>query len=206
MIKTIVKKTYVNDEGFNFTFEPIEDTLKIIKTKTGFEAKYLTPDNDPIDPFENSEGNGNFYHWKEMGREELEKYCELLGYDIDTREKIREDDKDAVRIDKYEHSGISYSVAGEGSQCRWDTSSAWAVWYPDNVLLDELKKLKGQARREKCIEYARQCCELFNQWNNGEVYCIVKETYDHNKEQIDYDVVGGYFGYDEAKKALETEI
>lgn len=206
MIKTIVKKTYINDEGFSFTFEPREDTLKIIKTKGGFEARYLTFDNNPDNPFENSEGNGNFYHWKEMGREELEKYCELLGFDIDTREKIKEDNPDAVRIDKYEHSSIWYSIAGEGRQCRWDTSSAWAVWYPDNCLFDELKKLKGKARRNKCIEYARQACELANQWNNGEVYCIVKETFDKNKERIDYDVVGGYFGYSEAKKALETDL
>jgi hypothetical protein len=207
MNNTITKKvTYINNEGFEFTFEPIENSLKIVKIKTGFEARYLTPDNDPINPFENSEGNGNFYHWKDYGKEQLEKYCELLGYDIDTREKIKEDNPLAVRIDKYEHSGISYSVAGEGTQCRWDTSHSWAVWLPDNVLLDELKKLKGKTRREKCIEYARQGCELFNQGANGEVYCIVKETYDHNKEQIDYDVVGGYFGYDEALKSLETDI
>jgi len=206
MIKKTVTTQYTDEQGFEFTFEPIEDSLKIKKTKTGFEARYLTPDNDSINPFETSEGNGIFYHWKEYGKEQLEKYCELLGYDIDTKEKIGEENPDTVRIDKYEHSGITYSVAGEGMNCRWDTSNSWAIWYPDNVLLEELKGLKGQARRQKCIEYARQCCELFNQWANGEVYCIVKETYDHNKEQIDYDVCGGYFGYEEALKSLETDI
>ena len=206
MIKTITKTTYINEEGFNFVFEPIEDTLKIKKIKTGFEVKYLTCDIDPIDPFENSEGNGIFYHWKDYGKEQLEKYCELLGYDPDTREKIKEDNLLAVRIDKYEHSQVYYSIAGEGTQCRWDTSHNWAVWYPDNVLLEELKRLKGNARRKKCIEYARECCELFNQWNNGDVYCIVKETYNRNKEQINYDVVSGYYGYEYAQKALKTDI
>jgi hypothetical protein len=127
MIKTITKTTYISDEGFSFTFEPIEETLKITKTKTGFEAKYLTQDNNPENPFENSEGNGIFYHWKGMGVEELKRYCELLGYDPDTREIIGKEDKDAVRIDKYEHSGITYSVEGEGMNCRWDTSHSWAV-------------------------------------------------------------------------------
>ena len=54
MIKTIVKRTYVNDEGFEFTAEPIENSLKLIKTKTGFEARYLSQDNDPIDPREDT--------------------------------------------------------------------------------------------------------------------------------------------------------
>jgi hypothetical protein len=200
------KVTYLNDEGFNFTFEPIEDILKIIKIKVGFEVRYLTYDNDPENPFENDEGLGNFFHWEEMGREELLKYCEALGYDPETREKIGKENPDAVRIDKYEHSSIWYSVEGEGRQCRWDTSHSWAVWLPNDCLLEELKKFKGKARRKKCIEFARQACEVFNQWANGDCYCIVKETYNKDKEQVDYDVVGGYFGYDYAKKALETEI
>ena len=41
---------------------------------------------------------------------------------------------------------------------------------------------------------------------SGDVYCIVKETYDIDKEQIDYDTLTGYFGYEEAEKALETDM
>lgn len=205
MIQKIVK--YVNEDGFVFTCEPIEDTLKIKKTKAGYEARYLVQDNYPENPCENDEGMGNFYHWKDMGKEQLEKYCEALGYDIDTHEPNgKPENPDAVRIDKYEHSQIFYSVHGEGTQCRWDTSSTWAVWLPSACLLDELKRYKGEARRKKCVEYARQACTTINQWQNGDVYCLVKETYNAKKEYIDHDTVGGYFGYSEAVKALETEI
>jgi hypothetical protein len=205
MIKII--KTYINDEGFEFTFEPIEDTLTIKETKKGFEARYLIYDTDPINPFENSDGNGNFFYWKDFGKEQLEKYCELLGYDIDTREKIKEDNSLAVRIDKYDHSGISYSVSGEGMQCRWDTSSAWAVWNPNECALEDIKRFKTKkTQRARAVELARQACKLLNQLANGEVYCIVKEVYDKNKKQIDYDVIGGYYGYDSAKEALKTDI
>jgi len=73
--------------------------------------------------------------------------------------------------------------------------------------IEDLKRFKTKAsRRKRCIELARQACEIFNQWANGEVYCIVKENFDTNKEQIDYDVVGGYYGYKEALKSLETDI
>jgi hypothetical protein len=49
-------------------------------------------------------------------------------------------------------------------------------------------------------------CELFNQWNNGDCYLIVKETYNKDKEQITQDNVGSYFGYDEALKGLKNDI
>ena len=181
---------------------------KALKEK-GFEVRYLAYDLSPENPFDSKyqEGNGIFYHWKDMGREELLKYCELLGYDPETKEKISKENPDTVRIDKYEHSGISYSVEGEGRNCRWDTSHSWAVWYPDNVLLEDLKRFKTkQARRKRCIELARQACELFNQWANGEVYGIVKETFDKNKEPINDDACYGFFGYHYAIQALKTEI
>jgi hypothetical protein len=243
-ITKIVK--YINEEGFEFQFNPIEDSLKIkeierelcSKCKTelqhinigkenvfgcpnckkeiqrknaikekGYEARYIIQDNDVPDPFENDEGLGNFYHWKDYGKEQLEKYCEALGYDIDTHEKIGKENLDSVKIDKYEHSGISYSVSGEGIQCRWDTSHAWAVWLPNACLLEDLKRFKtAKTRRARCIELARQACETFNAWANGDVYCIVKETYNHKKEYIDHDICGGYFGSEYAEKALETDI
>jgi hypothetical protein len=211
MIHKIVK--YVNEDGFVFTFEPIEDTIKIVNHrnkdgKAGFMAKYLIQDMDVQDPCEMDEGMGNFYHWKDMGREELVKYCEALAYDIDTHEPNGEkENPDAVKIDKYEHSQIYYSVAGEGTQCRWDTSHAWAVWLPNACLLDDLKRFKtASSRRKRCIELARQACTTINQWQNGDVYCLVKETYSKDKAYIDHDTVGGYYGYNEAVKALETEI
>ena len=199
------KVTYVNEEGFEFQFEPIENTLKIRKTKDGYEARYLHPDHDPENPFENDEGLGEFAHWKN-GHDELVKYCDALGYDIDTREKTGKENPDAVKIDKYEHSGITYSLSGEGRQCRFDTSHTWAVWLPNACLLEELKKYKGQARRKKCIEFAKQAIEVFNAWANGDVYCIVKETYNKDKSYYNHDIVGGYYGLEYAEKGLLTDI
>lgn len=204
---TITKRTIYSTEDFDLTFEPIESSIKIKKTRNGFEIRYLTPDYDPINPFENDEGLGDFFHWKDFGKEQLLRYCELLGFDPDTREKIKEDDPLAVRIDKYEHSGIAYFIEGEGRNCRWDTSHCWAVWYPNKTLLEDINTCRTkQAKRKRAVELARQACEVFNQWVNGNVYTIVKETYNKDKEQINYDCIGGYFGYEDSLKALETEI
>ena len=63
MIKKIVKTTYTNEESFSFTFEPIESTLSVVKTKEGFEARYLTIDEIPDSPREwDNFGNMYCYH------------------------------------------------------------------------------------------------------------------------------------------------
>jgi hypothetical protein len=40
-------------------------------------------------------------------------------------------------LDVYEHSGTSFSISGEGTQCRWDTARGGAVWVPDDVARKE---------------------------------------------------------------------
>jgi hypothetical protein len=45
----------------------------------------------------------------------------------------------AVMLDVYEHSGISYSVSGEGMQDRWDTARGGAVWVPDETAKQEIE-------------------------------------------------------------------
>ena len=37
----------------------------------------------------------------------------------------------AQEVDIYEHSGIAYSLSGQGHICRWDTTQSGAVWVPD---------------------------------------------------------------------------
>lgn len=53
-------------------------------------------------------------------------------------------DPDAVLLDCYEHSGVSWSISGDGMQCRWDTASGAGVWVPDEsarASLDERVEL-----------------------------------------------------------------
>lgn len=44
----------------------------------------------------------------------------------------------AVLLDCYDHGGQVWSLAGEGSQCRWDTSRGAGVWVPDEHATDEI--------------------------------------------------------------------
>jgi hypothetical protein len=156
-----------------------------------------------MDPFTDWDGQGRFIHWKDYGQDQAREYCERRGYDPDTHAQIDEGgpdplDRDCFLIDKYEHSCVYYSLAGEGTRCRWDTSNGWALWAPDACLMDELKGLKGKKRRDKAEKYARQACKLFNDWANGNVHGYNIEDKDGNI----LDGCGGYFGdWDEYCKA-----
>lgn len=46
----------------------------------------------------------------------------------------------AVKLDIYEHSGVAYSLSGEGYFCRWDTSRCAALWIPDAGALENIKE------------------------------------------------------------------
>ena len=43
-------------------------------------------------------------------------------------------------LDRYEHSGVSYSISGQGMRCRWDTSADEAVWVPSAGGLEEIER------------------------------------------------------------------
>ena len=47
---TIKEKTTYYNEDSEFTFKPIEDTLKTTETKNGYEVKYLRFDELPESP------------------------------------------------------------------------------------------------------------------------------------------------------------
>lgn len=153
-------------------------------------------------PFENWDGQGRFYHWKNHGNDQYKKYCELRGMCPVERVQTRKQHDDAVLIDKYEHSGVSYSVAGEGMNCRWDTSNAWAVWFPDECLMDELKNLKDKERRKKVLEYARQACTLFNQWANGDVYGYKAIC----PNGVKLDSCWGFYGFDSITEHINDSV
>lgn len=61
-------------------------------------------------------------------------------------------DKHAVLLDVYEHSGISYSLSGEGMQCQWDTARGGAVWVPDKYAREEIVRRGPVYQKGKIIQ------------------------------------------------------
>lgn len=93
----------------------------------------------------------------------------------------------AVVLDVYEHSGISYSLQGEGLQCRWDTAPASAIWIPDQCALDnflnkELPYVQNYAMAEN---YSRSCIEEYNDWCNGNCWSLFIDYYDRSTNTVE---------------------
>ena len=185
---------WVDAEGFEFTLEPLEDTLTVTPTKTGFEARYITRDEDADSPDTWGDDNLFLVHYHRS-------------FDVRRDKIIVEDEAAAIcrgesladsrhpdllatywvfPVSAYIHSGVVLSLAssfpmdGQG----WDTSHVGLALVAKKEWPDE-----GKAR-----EAASALVTEWNQYLSGEVYTIVKETYDDQKMLLDYDCVGGHYG------------
>ena len=212
MIKAITTTKYVDkDENCEYVFMPVDDTLTIEKTDGGYKVKYLTIEDDPISPDEDADDGYFLVHYHRSFWIERDKCNKnILGYIYTGNES--EYDKDGADellkthycflVDAYIHSGVCLRFAGEFTGMlpqgheQFDVSSVGAV-------LINKDEFKTKAEAEKS---ARGHIEYWNQYLSGDVYCCVVEKWDKDKEPIDYDVVGGYSGFDSAKECLASEF
>jgi len=195
----IHKKTTYYNEDFEFTFEPIEETIDIKETPAGYEVKYLTHDEYPDKP--DSWGDDDLflvnYHrdfWIEskiISEDETRDF--YLG------EKIpQEKDYFIFKLACLVHSGVWLSLE-TNFQCDpggWDTSHI-------GIVLASKKEFKT---KNKAMSAAQSLIKVWNECLIGDVYCLVGEKYDKEKTPIDYDIVGGYYGFEYAKESLSTDI
>ena len=204
MVRKIVTTRYIDEkEGFEYQFEPIEDTLKIKKTKAGYEARYLIQENDPQDPREDENlGTMVCFH----KRYTLGDKTDLTSEQFDgwkALEKYLIEEKNAVVVlplYMYDHSGISIATFRHGQHASWDCGQIGFIY----ATKEDIKRIgikKSQVEKSLIHEV-----EYYNKYVQGDCYCLVKETYNAKKEYIDHDTLGGFFGYSEAVDALETEI
>jgi hypothetical protein len=80
---------------------------------------------------------------------------------------------DAVPLSYYEHGLCLWSVGGElpaPCRCRWDCVSLAGVWLPDVMTLEAARNYGGRTRQHFMRKRARQACEVYTQWCNGDVY------------------------------------
>lgn len=194
MIKKVV--TYVNEDGFEFNFNPIEETLSIKKTKDGFEARYLIQDEMTESPDEEKD-NGlflvNYHRDFDVRRDEVIMEADVKNWYLKTGEVSQLKEYHVFALASLVHSGVWLSLE-KGFACDsqgWDTS---------HVGLVLVAKSEGDA--VKACELAEGLVKYWNKYLSGDVYCTVKEEYDKDKKPVNYDVVGGCYGYNHAQECL----
>lgn len=136
----------------------------------------------------------------------------------------------AVPLDIYEHGGVSYSLAGTGMNCRWDTSHAAAVWVPDEDAISNIRasvmselgigeppagstpidaRILSAKMYEKAREYCKGILEEYNDWANGSVYGVVVYVIDRQtgrRIKAHDDECWGFIGSTYAESELEEAI
>ena len=201
---SIKKRTTVRytdeDRGFEFQFEPVERSLSIVETPIGYEVRYLTVDDSPDSPSEWRD-NGLFlinYHrgfWVE-NREIISKEDLISWYRGETIPQAK--DYHIFVLSALIHSGVwlslNYSFPEDSGG--WDTSHVGAV----------LASKKEWQSKQSAYKAAQGLVATWNQYLSGDVYGIVVERYNKNKQQINDDAAWGFYGYDYAIKALQTDI
>jgi hypothetical protein len=110
--------------------------------------------------------------WSEMGTI-LSLNRRHVNFDPAGVEAAFEHNPDAVPLSYFEHGGCLWTVAGElpaTARCPWDSVDFAGVWLPDAETLNSGGRYGGRTRQLFMRERARQACDAYTQWCNGEVY------------------------------------
>jgi len=196
-MRKVTHTKWVNDDGFAFQFEPVEESLSIKKTKEGFEARYLAQD-ECYDTGRDEDDCLFLVHYHRSYW--IERKSAISADDLRSwyqGEKIEQEKSFHIfAVSALIHSGVWLKLGQrsfESDSMGWDTSHVGAV-------LAAKKEFKTRKRAEKAAE---SLIDEANKINSGEVFLIVKEAYTKAKEPIDYDVVGGHVGLKYALNELK---
>ena len=201
-VKTVVTRRYIGEEGFEFAFSPIEDTITIKKIRGGYEARYLVQDDDASSPDENADDNTFLVHYHRnfwVTRDNVITKGDLANWyhqdfsDYDDGKFPWSEKYHIFPVSAIIHSGVCLQLGKRGFSCDpggWDTSHVGAIF----IAREEWRS------DEDAYKYASGVIDRWNYYLSGDVYGIVKETYDKHKAQIDHDSRWGFYGH---KYALE---
>lgn len=123
-----------------------------------------------------------------------------------------ENNPDAVPLSYFEHGLCRWAVAGElpaECRCRFDSVVFAGVWLPDAATLASARNYGGFTRRMFMRKRARQACDAYTQWSNGEVYgyqierlTVCPECGQEGAEAVDS--CWGFYGLDDCRSEAES--
>lgn len=120
-------------------------------------------------------------------------------YDEWEMEEIEEMDRNyhIFFLDCYEHSGMKWSLAWEGMQCRFDTAKRVGLMRVKKEVVED---------RKNALEFVRDALEVYNKWLNWEIYewrleRLVTRKSEDGREKAEWEFLDGcswFYDKDEA--------
>lgn len=201
--------TYRTDKalGFDLSYEPIEDSVDVTNTPTGYVVRYLAVDVDPPNPRKDFDNLGTMicghkrYH---LGDKSIGKAAEFVGWD-NLKESLEAEGAVVVLpLYLYDHSGLIISTKPFGDS--WDSMQVGFIYVNKDTALKEFGSVYSPEEYDK--KHLIQCLEgeveTYDQYLRGEVYGVVKETFNSNKDQVDEDACWGYYGLEYARGQVKN--
>ena len=103
----------------------------------------------------------------------------------------------------YEHSGISINAGYNRYHCVWDSAQiGYAFITKDMAKQYGLETTSTEKLEQTIINITNEIDKVYR----GEVYTVVCEYLDDDNTVIDYDICGGFIGYEWALEALKDEF
>lgn len=204
----------IKPKKFNLMFDPVdtEDKEKFIieKTPEGHNVRYITIDNEPESPRQcDNFGTMVCFHGKyNLGDENSYRAGMFSSWD-ELRHEIESNENPGVILPLYlyDHSGITMRT--HPFDDRWDSGQVGFIFVSEDKIREEFSiEDKGADISDEILENAKKILEsevaLYDSYLTGDVYRLVKEKFDNDGQQIDFDIVGSYYGIESAKEELET--
>jgi hypothetical protein len=164
----------------------------------------IFPDQDAANPLD---------EWSEMGAI-LSLNRRHRNFDPEGVESAIASNHDAVPLSYYEHGMCLWSVAGElpaACRCPFDSVALAGIWIPDAETLVSASPYGGWTRRQFMRRRARQACDTYTQWCNGEIYGYIVERLAAcpccgEQQVMHLDSCWGFYGLEECRREAEAAI
>lgn len=200
---------------FNLMFDPVDkgdaEKFFIEETTDGYNVRYITVDKEPESPRQcDNFGTMVCFHRKYNLGDEEHCYREKrfnswdeLRHEIESNENLGV----ILPLYLYDHSGITMKTVPFND--RWDSGQVGFIFVSEEKIREEFSiEDKDVEITTEILENAKKILEsevlLYDYYLIGDVYRLVKEKFDHDGQQIDFDIVGGYYGIESAKEDLKT--
>lgn len=101
---------------------------------------------------------------RDYSSDNVKDYIDDNGQPLKSTKKMLKDGK-AFLIDMYEHGDASFTLAGTGVNCRWDTTSNAGLIVLADYLIDGISP---EQREQYAIDYLKEYTDYFN----GDLYSV----------------------------------
>ena len=189
------------DYEIEYHGEPVEWIDPVVSEVDGkLHVSYLLLDQDSghMNPWEEDCSGLEEYRIFDSGHQRNEWVDDQAEYPDPAIVKAQADGR-FFWLERYEHGNVRYAINSESSSVdrQWDVAPG--VGY---IVLDN----EWGVAEHTLAQHARNMCENYTNWCNGDVYGIVRAVVDlETGETLDEDSCWGYIGSDYAEATMKEE-